>query len=189
MSVQAAADLSAAHPPSIFRGDYVHCGLFARQHPRSKRMPTVSQQLVTKPAPSSDVSLACILLGKESETWQLSDETDRMLQWRSWRLLWCFCLLPRCLARRSPSPRARPCRPWLSLTRESDRTCCLARGWFHSPAPTYTGDLTSSVYNNDPSNPFGANGLTFTYLLHNNTSRRMSCIASRFRASPHLAPM
>jgi len=37
-------------------------------------------------------------------------------------------------------------------------------------APTYTGDLTSSVYNNDPSNPFGPDGLTFTYLLHNNAS-------------------
>jgi hypothetical protein len=37
-------------------------------------------------------------------------------------------------------------------------------------AATYTGDLTSSVYNNDPSNPFGPNGLTFTYLLHNNAS-------------------
>jgi len=37
-------------------------------------------------------------------------------------------------------------------------------------APTYTGTLESSVYNNDPSNPFGPNGLTFTYLLHNNAS-------------------
>jgi len=37
-------------------------------------------------------------------------------------------------------------------------------------APTYTGTLESSVYNNDASNPFGPNGLTFTYLLHNNGS-------------------
>jgi hypothetical protein len=37
-------------------------------------------------------------------------------------------------------------------------------------APTYTGTLVSSVYNNDITNPFGLAGLTFTYLLHNNAS-------------------
>lgn len=37
-------------------------------------------------------------------------------------------------------------------------------------APTYTGNLVSSVYNNDPTNPFGPAGLTFTYLLHNDAT-------------------
>jgi hypothetical protein len=31
----------------------------------------------------------------------------------------------------------------------------------------YTGNLTSNVYTNDPTNPFGPTALTFTYLLHN----------------------
>src|SRR5688500_6797213 len=33
---------------------------------------------------------------------------------------------------------------------------------------TYTGSLTSSVFTNDSSNPFGPNALTFTYQLVNN---------------------
>lgn len=34
-------------------------------------------------------------------------------------------------------------------------------------APTYKGSLTSAVYDNDPSNPFGPTGVTFTYLIEN----------------------
>jgi hypothetical protein len=36
----------------------------------------------------------------------------------------------------------------------------------------YSGTLTSTVYNNDANNPFGANKLTFTYLLSNNANSR-----------------
>jgi hypothetical protein len=35
-------------------------------------------------------------------------------------------------------------------------------------APGYTGFLTSTVYDNDATNPFGPTALTFTYLLANN---------------------
>ncbi len=34
-------------------------------------------------------------------------------------------------------------------------------------APTYTGTLTSTVWTNDASNPFGLNALTFTYVISN----------------------
>jgi len=34
-------------------------------------------------------------------------------------------------------------------------------------AASYSGFLTSTVYDNDATNPFGPNGLTFTYLLEN----------------------
>jgi hypothetical protein len=34
-------------------------------------------------------------------------------------------------------------------------------------ALTFTGDLTSTVFNQDPLNPFGANALTFVYQLNN----------------------
>ena len=37
-------------------------------------------------------------------------------------------------------------------------------------AVTYTGTLTSSVYNNDPDNPNGAAFLTFTYVLQNDAT-------------------
>lgn len=37
-------------------------------------------------------------------------------------------------------------------------------------APTYLGTLTSAVYDQDPTNPFGLNALTFTYVIHNNAS-------------------
>jgi len=33
---------------------------------------------------------------------------------------------------------------------------------------SFSGSLRTRVYNNDPGNPFGATGLTFTYLLTNN---------------------
>jgi hypothetical protein len=36
----------------------------------------------------------------------------------------------------------------------------------------YSGSLTSSVYSNDPGNTFGANRLTFTFLLSNNANSR-----------------
>jgi hypothetical protein len=36
----------------------------------------------------------------------------------------------------------------------------------------YNGTLTSTVYSNDPNNTFGANRLTFTYLLSNNANSR-----------------
>ncbi len=34
-------------------------------------------------------------------------------------------------------------------------------------SPTYSGSLTSTVLASDPTNPFGSNDLTFTYLLQN----------------------
>jgi len=36
----------------------------------------------------------------------------------------------------------------------------------------YTGTLNTTVYNNDPNNPFGLTRLTFTYLLTNNANSR-----------------
>ena len=37
-------------------------------------------------------------------------------------------------------------------------------------AGTFTGTLTSSVYTNDSANPYGADKVTFVYVLHNNSS-------------------
>jgi hypothetical protein len=37
-------------------------------------------------------------------------------------------------------------------------------------AASYSGTLTSTVWNNDPSNPFGLDALTFTYVITNNAA-------------------
>jgi hypothetical protein len=50
-------------------------------------------------------------------------------------------------------------------------------------SPTYSGTLTSSVFANDASNPFGPNGLTFTYQLVNNPGQTNDSIGRMTIAS------
>ena len=49
-------------------------------------------------------------------------------------------------------------------------TLVISSGALGFATANYTGTLTSNVYNNDASNPFGPGALTFTYLLANNAN-------------------
>lgn len=82
------------------------------------------------------------------------------------------------------------------------RAAALVGGGFQSPVPVepdpvgasqvatktipfaslgYTGTLTSTVYTNDSSNPYGPNALTFTYLVTNDAASNH--VLSRFTVS------